>query len=734
MMKKLKIFGIIAMLVLSALAAFATLAACSGNGGQQSDNERRTLQFATNKIELELGQTTQLNPMYPEGYSDCEWVSRNKSVATVDDSGNVTAVAAGTAIIKLTVSVGEQKQSALCQITVAKKGSVAMGKIVVSDTDVTVFAGEAYTMQAYLQFGDEKISDVKWLASDASVCTVTNGVITGISQGTTTVVASCDYGGIIYTSDVTVTVAAKQQMIEIDLENDYVVKGETVSLSVFLIKDGEVTRVDNTKVTYSVDDEDIATVKGNILTGVKVGKITLTANVETELGQTSASAQLDVLRYCSVSYKVEGEVVATESVLNSRCANVNVETPILDGYVFKEWNYNGETFADGSIVNDDIEVDASWFKLASDSGEYVKETILHKYIDGNNFTHDGSTGITKADGSFQVQMQTADKYDYSVTIPAFDFASQGVTQFNIDVNYSGWTISLGDTQLSVTTSNSKHPYVFDFTVYASKGGSAKLVNGDVTVLLTEAQANGNEGITFKTVRPQGSTYAEFTISPMFLYAYDYRAMLGDKASVLAEMTADSDKAEYFGYYVSYYDSLAVATPYEQENMVASVPDGITHAKELLQGGKYTLIDFTSDTHGVSASKDDGTAPFSISCGDKKLTIDPSGNSGLYTISLPKVNYLLYKSVGFTYNVSSSWSGIGLNNGDMISDGGNGNLGGTITITVESGVATAVLSDNTYGSKTIILSGNVANGTEQMKLFFDAALYRQLTISDFTAEL
>ncbi len=721
-------------LVLAVTAAFAMMTGCSKNSGGQSDGKQQTLQFETSKIELELGQTAKLEPVYPEEYSEVVWVSRNESVATVDGSGNVTALSVGNAIIKLTVSVGGQPQSALCQITVAKKGSEAMGQIVVSDTDVTIFAGETYTVQAYLQFGDEKITGVEWSTSDSAVCTAENGVITGVSAGTAIVGISCNYGGIDYSAAIAVTVDAKQQTIEIDLNNDYIVKDEAVSLNAFLVSGGKVTKIDNGKVTYSVDDEDVATVNGNVLTGIKAGEVALTATTETESGTLSATVQLDVLRYCNVEYKVEGEVFATERVLNSKCAKVNAETPFLDGYVFNGWLVGGEAFTADSVVNDDIEAEASWCKLTSGSGEYVKETILHKYVDGTGFTHDGSNGACRTGGSFEVQMQTADKYDYGVTIPAFNFVRQGVTQFYIDVNYSGWTISLGNMQLSITSSTANHPWVFDFVAYKASDGKVKLVNGNNVIWLSEAQANGNEGITFKTTRPQGSTYAQFTISPMFLTVYDYRAMLADREAALAGMTADSDKNEYFDYYVSYFDSLAVATPYEQTNMSASIPSGVAHAKELLQGGRYTLIDFTSDTHGISAKKDDGSAPHDISSGTNQLKIDPSGNGGLYTVYLPKINYLLFESVTFTYSVGDNWCGVGFDVNNMISDSGAGSLSGTITVTVKDGVVKAELKDKTYGTRTLTLSGNVANGTEQMQLFFDAAIFRQLTISNFTAEV
>lgn len=710
------------------IACFVILAVCLV--GCNKGEKETQLKFETNKITLDIGQTVQLAPTYPKDYFDAKWTSRNESVATVDDKGNVTAVATGSAVIKLTVTVGEQTQSALCQVTVAEKGAEAIGQIVVSDNSVKMFAGETYTVQAYLQFGGKRVTDVQWTSSDSNVCTVNDGVITGVTQGTATINANCTYGGIKYTADIVVTVDSKQQTLSFDLKNDYVVKGESTELNVYLVKDGKVTKVDNAEVTYSVDS-DIATISGNVLTGVGLGKVTLTATTTTETGQTSATVKLDVLRYCTVEYIVEGSVVANEQVLNSKCATTGVKAPLMDGYVFKEWTLDGESFTDDSVVEDDIAVYASWYKVASANGQYVTDTTLRKYLDNIGFVHDGSGEQVMDDGSFKVNMQKDGVYNYSVTIPSFDFDRQGVTQFSLAVNYSPWTVTLGNTQLVVTSTNADGHSVYDFVVYATSDGGAKLTNGNVTVQLTQAQANGSENITFGFVRPAGSTYAQCVVSPMSLRIYDYRSMLSDKAALLAKMTADSDKNEYFGYYVSYYDSLAVCTPYEQRHM--AVPEGVAHAKQLLSG-KFTLVDFTDSKHGVTASKADGTTVYSVNCKSAELEIDPSGTSGLYTVYLPKVNYLLFKSVSFTYKTSDSYSGIGFEQGKLIAND-SGILQGTVTVTVTDGVATAVIHDDILGADvSIVLSQDVANGTTQMQLLYDAALYRKLTISNITVEM
>ena len=442
------------------IACFVVLVVCLV--GCNKGEKETQLKFETNKITLNLGQTVQLVPTFPKDYSDVKWTSRNEAVATVDGNGNVTAVAIGSAVIKLTVTVGEQTQSALCRVTVAEKGAEAVGQMIVSDGNVAIFAGESYTVKAYLQFGGERVTDVTWTSSDTKICTATNGVITGVAQGNATVNADCTYGGVKYTAEVAVVVSPKQQTLSFDLKNDYIVKDETTELNVYLVKDGKATMVDNSNVTYTVDS-DVASVSGNVLTGVAPGKVTLTATTTTELGQMSASVQLDVLRYCTVEYTVEGNVVATEQVLNSKCTNTDVKKPLLDGYVFKEWTLNGKTFSADSVVDDDIVVEASWYKVTTNnSGEYVTATTLHKYLDNIGFVHDGSGEQVMDDGSFKVNMQKDGVYNYSVTIPLFNFARQGVTQFSLALNYSPWTVTLGDTQLVVTSTNADGHSVYDF--------------------------------------------------------------------------------------------------------------------------------------------------------------------------------------------------------------------------------------------------------------------------------
>ena len=158
-MTKKKIIVLVACILAVVLAVTATVVTLVIVNKRKDTPQ---LHFENNQLTLEVGQTVALRPVYPKKSSAPVWTSRNEAVATVDDSGNVTAHAIGIAVMKLSVTVGEETQTALCRVTVAERGAEAVGKMVISQSEVSVFAGETYTLSAYLQFGAERFGDVEW--------------------------------------------------------------------------------------------------------------------------------------------------------------------------------------------------------------------------------------------------------------------------------------------------------------------------------------------------------------------------------------------------------------------------------------------------------------------------------------------------------------------------------------------------------------------------------------------
>ena len=111
------------------------------------------------------------------------WKSSNEAVATVDESGEVTAVGNGTANITATTEDGNFK--ATCQVTVEIPEltlSLDKSELTLTQTE------EQQKLTATVSDPEEKVT---WLSSDPFVATVTrDGTVTAIANGTATITAS----------------------------------------------------------------------------------------------------------------------------------------------------------------------------------------------------------------------------------------------------------------------------------------------------------------------------------------------------------------------------------------------------------------------------------------------------------------------------------------------------------------------------------------------------------------
>ena len=132
------------------------------------------------------------------------WTSSDESVATVDQTGTVTLIAAGTTIITATFAGSDDYEAGSINytLTVEKADPVANG-LAFSSTTATAKRGEAYTAPTLTNPYNLSLT---WTSSDESVATVDQtGTVTLIAAGTTIITAtfagSDDYeaGSISYT-------------------------------------------------------------------------------------------------------------------------------------------------------------------------------------------------------------------------------------------------------------------------------------------------------------------------------------------------------------------------------------------------------------------------------------------------------------------------------------------------------------------------------------------------------
>ena len=147
-----------------------------------------------NKTELSLyvgGEETLTATVLPaDAYNtQVTWSSIDSAVATVDSSGKVTAVKAGTAIITATAADG-QGAKAECTVTVIQPVTgVSLNK-----TELSLYVGGEETLTATVS-PDTASQNLTWSSSDNTVATVdSGGKVTAVKAGTAIITATASDG------------------------------------------------------------------------------------------------------------------------------------------------------------------------------------------------------------------------------------------------------------------------------------------------------------------------------------------------------------------------------------------------------------------------------------------------------------------------------------------------------------------------------------------------------------
>ena len=164
--------------------------------------------------EMLIGESVQLSAtVLPSNATDKTviWASSKQSVATVTESGRVTAIAEGVSTI--TVSAGGK--SATCLVTVHKP-YVAVSSVTLNKSELTLVESESETLVATVSPDNASDKTVSWASSNTSIATVSNGAVTAIAPGTATITATA--GEKSATCTVTVTkVSSSPEAIDLGL-------------------------------------------------------------------------------------------------------------------------------------------------------------------------------------------------------------------------------------------------------------------------------------------------------------------------------------------------------------------------------------------------------------------------------------------------------------------------------------------------------------------------------------
>ncbi len=220
------------------------------------------------ELTLTIGASEKLTAtVLPEDVTDktVTWSTSDAANATVDNEGNVTAVAVGEATI--TATCGDK--TATCKVTV---NPILAESITLDKTELSLTIGETDKLTATVLPEDVTDRTVMWSTSDAAIATVdTEGNVTAISVGEATITATC--GDKTATCKVTVNPILAES-ITLDKPELTLTIGASEKLTPTVLPED----VTDKTVTWLTSDAAIATVdnEGNV-TAISVGEATITA-------------------------------------------------------------------------------------------------------------------------------------------------------------------------------------------------------------------------------------------------------------------------------------------------------------------------------------------------------------------------------------------------------------------------------------------------------------------------
>lgn len=183
-----------------------------------SDDEEgiRVENVSLNESELSIveGQKQILTAtISPENATNKEvtWKSSDESVATVSETGEVTAIAKGDVVI--TVTTVDGSKTARCLFFV-EKATIPVTGVSLNKTELSLFTDKKETLIATITPDEATVKTVTWESSNEAVATVSEtGEVTAISVGTATITVTTTDGNKTATCNVTVE-APKQYTIK----------------------------------------------------------------------------------------------------------------------------------------------------------------------------------------------------------------------------------------------------------------------------------------------------------------------------------------------------------------------------------------------------------------------------------------------------------------------------------------------------------------------------------------
>lgn len=247
--------------------------------------ELNSISIKEQNVVINKKENKNLTVIYnPENTTDDKtvtWEVADTNIVTIDETGKITPVNAGTTTI--TAKVGDK--TATTTVTVV----IPLESISLNETDKKLLKNE--TLDLSVIYNPEDTTDdktVEWSSTDEKVAKVEDGKVTTLASGTTYIKAKVGDKE----ASCKVSVIVPLTGIKLNKESVTLLKGQTDTLITTFAPE-DTTFVG--KASYKSSDESIITVnEDGKLTAIKEGEATITATVKDGENEFSATCEVTV--------------------------------------------------------------------------------------------------------------------------------------------------------------------------------------------------------------------------------------------------------------------------------------------------------------------------------------------------------------------------------------------------------------------------------------------------------
>ena len=386
-----------------------------------------------NKTDITLTKGTSetlqatINPSDTTDDKTLKWTSSNPDVATVDNTGKVTAVGGGTATITVKSQNGKE---ASCEVKVTSKiESISLNK-----SNITLSKGTSETLKATINPSDTTDDKtLKWTSSNPNIATVDNtGKVTAVGGGTATITVKSQNGK---EASCEVKVTSKIESISLNKSNITLSKGTSETLKA-TINPSDAT--DDKTLTWKSEDENIAKVDGNgKVTGVGTGTTNIT--VITSNGKSAACKVTVVRQTPSVNYSTHVQDIGWQGyVKDGSTAGTTGQSKRLEAIRIKLSN---NTSYNGTIQYQTHIQDIGWqgWKMKDDTS--------------------GTSGQSKRLEAIRIKLtdELAENYDIYYRVHAQEFGWLGWAKNGESAGTAGYSYRLEAIEVKLVEKGGKAP-------------------------------------------------------------------------------------------------------------------------------------------------------------------------------------------------------------------------------------------------------------------------------------